>query len=68
MLNNEEKNIILDNLINNYESNIFRLEQERDAEISLLEPSQGVIDNLNYQIDSLSTKITYLESVKNQLL
>lgn len=64
-ISNEEKIKILESLINGMRSTKYRVEAELAAEQSLESPSEGWIEVANKQISDLTTKIEYLEGIKN---
>jgi hypothetical protein len=63
MLTKEEKAQIINNLIKNLESTKYYLEQELAAENFVGSGSDGWIESTNNQINSINSKIQYLNSV-----
>ena len=63
MLTKEEKAQIINNLIKNLESTKYYLEQELAAENFVGSGSDGWVESTNNQINSINSKIQYLNSV-----
>lgn len=63
MLTNEEKAQIINNLIKSLESTKYYLEQELAAENFVGPGSDGWVESTNNQINSINSKIQYLNGV-----
>lgn len=60
MLTNNEKLIILQNLISSIENTQYMITQELNLELAVESPNSNIVDGYNQQLLDLSNKLNYL--------